>query len=245
MWIGRLVANRMLFRKKGSAAFYFGIGDICATLVVGWRARPGPFQDTFVPDVSPGVAPELFVVWRAQDWEAFPFEIRSPLYLAVRAAGGDADGYEVTLPPASSSGFSLMLASKVGAVEELQVVVARLGFGQLPLAFLRTLAAQCGLDQEVTLLDAIVGLVRHFIHDVQDNDLMAILQRRMVSAEIPADVREVLDDEQIVEAFDAKARFSPHPRVDLPSIRRIGSGTKNLMSLYTRCIHCGRPPPPL
>lgn len=201
----------MLFRKKGTADFFFGAGDICAPLVVAWRARPAPLYDTFVPDVSPGIFAELFVVLDPQDWEAFPFEIRSPLNLAARAAGADLDGNEVTVPPSSSTGFSGMVAAKVGPTEDLQVVSARLGFGQLPLAFLRTLAAHYSLDQQVNMLDTIVGLVKHLIPDVQDNDLTAILQRRIVSAEIPADLREVLDDEQIVEASDAKEVLCPFP----------------------------------
>lgn len=198
VWLCRLVSKRMLFRRVHTGDWFIGIGDICGTLAVGWPATRSSAANTFLPVVIPGVQARLFTILNLDDWEARPFEIHSPLHVAVAQSGGQAES-SVTVGPSSNCGRLTMVAVPTGPVEPLKVVAARGAFAQLPLAALRTLCT-FGLTPGTSLLECISALARHLLPQCTDEEVLAVLRVREVNFEICEDVRDML----AAEAFDQK-----------------------------------------
>lgn len=158
----------------------------------------------FAPCQSPGATAALFAILDANAWEAFPYAVRGPLQQAVRSGGGDEGGKPVTLAPSSQHAVLRIHAAKVGPVERLPIVAARQAFGTLPHSFLKAYSALIGIEEQTSLAESIVSLVRALLPEVSDEDLVKILNIRLLSFEEAADVRECLEDEAILEAFDPK-----------------------------------------
>ncbi|CAK0866508.1 unnamed protein product, partial [Prorocentrum cordatum] len=202
LWMGRLVSTRMLFRKKGTQAWYIGVGDIVSTLAVGWPAVRVHPSGVYAPQQG-GVKPGLFAVFDLSKWEACSIEICSPLHNAIVAEGGK-DGKEVSLQRWSHYGDMGVLARTSGPIAPLLNVAARQAFGRLPLSFLKVLSEELGVGGGVTLVEVLRGLIKHIFPEITDDDLLAILRQREYNYEEVDDMADVMDDEIIVESFDTK-----------------------------------------
>ncbi len=147
----------------------------------------------------------LFTILDLDDIEAMPFEVHSPLWYAVHAAGKGSEK-EIDLPEGSAGGSLVMQARKAGPVEPLKVCAARRGFGSLDLSYLRQLAVHLGATDEITVVDIISELLKVILPaDTPPDVFVAALENRMLSYEEQPDVYEdALNDDTILEAFDPK-----------------------------------------
>ena len=92
-------------------------------------------------------------------------------------------------------------AMTTGPPEPLLSLVAKDGFGTLPLAFLRELCSHVGLPPGTSLVPCIVELAKHVLPGISDDDLMEILQRRSLKMEAIPEVRDLVDDDVVCEVF--------------------------------------------
>lgn len=205
-WLCRVVSKRMLIRRAGTEDWFFALGDICGTLVVAWPAKVGPQENSFELDLQDGRTSSLFAVLDLDLWEARPYEIHSPLHQAVVLAGGIDETTEVNVPASGFLKIGGMLPMATGPAENLKVVAARQAFGTLPMDYLSQLLLYFGLEEQSTLVEHIARLARHLIPELSDAGLIAILEKRKLAYEEDPDIREVLDDEAIIESFDAKEK---------------------------------------
>ncbi|CAK0907959.1 unnamed protein product, partial [Prorocentrum cordatum] len=62
----RLITNEMVFRRKGSVSWYWGLGSICGSMAVGWPVGEyGPRRYRVLPDRKR----ELFAILDLTEWE--------------------------------------------------------------------------------------------------------------------------------------------------------------------------------
>lgn len=199
-WLGCLAKweHQLLLRDRGQqdSCWMFALGPIGDSVVAVWPARPRSVESSsqrctfFEPEVSHD-RPAFLSIVCLDRWEACQYEWRSPASMKLQFP-------EMTLP-------LRVLPIQTTAPEPLLTCAARQGFWSLPLPALQGLSKFIGCPEGSSapgIYEAITALVPTILPQASDEEIEAILSRRIVALSkkaSPDSVEEVL---QLDEAAD-------------------------------------------
>ena len=204
----RLVNDRICLKRVADDVFYFGCRDICASVGLGWPATADP-SGVYVPSVADDAALKHLPILHLAEWHAFPFEPISPQHKAIIIERNTvlSSSTSVLLKDSSSYGRLHIAARPTAPVRSLGETMVRMGFGTLPLTYLRLLVNYLAIETPVhSMLEALTVLATFFVADLTDDDMDGILLQREVAYEPDEDLTCVLGMEDVAQNMSADDR---------------------------------------
>ena len=189
--------------------WFFGQRDCCSVIAYGWPAEEhsvgttqvlkpvleGPSAKvTYLPVVDPLI------------WSARPFKIISPMHQACLIEGNTIENgsVEVNLKDAIAYTNGMVCVPYMPEAPLIEVAT-RHGYWGLPFSFIKQVLRWSSLNEEGTIINAIMALCREWIPDCTDEDIGFALDTRK-SLGLDRNLEAVLDLEYVVEAFDKEER---------------------------------------